>query len=52
MHFKVPGWFSDICGFLFRTLPMFLSRFKDKSGGTENKSLLWKLLRMFLTVNL
>ena len=35
VHLKVPGWLSDLKALLTRTLPMFLSRLNEISGGTD-----------------
>ena len=36
VHFKVPGWLSDLDALLTRKLPTFLSRLNEISNGREN----------------
>ena len=35
LHFKIPGWLSDLNALLTRKLPTFWSRLNEISGGRE-----------------
>ena len=48
LHVKVPGWFLDLNALLTKTLPKFLSRLNEMSGGRENMCLVSGSLRRIL----
>ena len=48
LHVKVPGWLSNLNALLTKTLPKFLSRLNEMSGGRENMCLLSGSLRRIL----
>ena len=48
VHFKVPGWLSDLSALLTRKFPMFLSRLNEIGGGRGNICLVSGSLRRIL----
>ena len=48
VHLKVRGWLSDLKELLTRTLPMFLSRLNEISGGGEKMCLVSGSFRRIL----
>ena len=48
LHLKVPDWLPDLNVLLTRTLPMFLSRLNEISGGRGNMCLVSGSLRRIL----
>ena len=48
LHVKVPGWLSNLNALLTKTLPKFLSRLNEMSGGGENMCLVSGSLRRIL----
>ena len=45
LHVKVPGWLLNLNALLTKTLPKFLSRLNEMSGGRENMCLVSGSLR-------
>ena len=48
LHVKVPGWLLNLNALLTKSLPTFLSRFNEMSGGRENMCLVSGSLQRIL----